>query len=374
MTSGPGVPIRTSGPGVPTIVQPFAAGVTSTATVAWLLAACGSVCEARASALRFSLPASPARTTAVTVSEWPRGRSPSVHVRAPAVQLPGPVAETRVAPAGRMPFSRTDVASAGPSFVTVAVRVTVPPAARVVWSAVRARPTSALVGSGLTFTLTLAEEFEAFGSASAAAAWAETVKEPLATLASGVRARSTDAWAPLASAPSGHVTVDPVTAQAPPGPDGAELRLTPAGSVAVSVPPVAADGPRSATANETVTGLPASTAVAEAVPDTARSAAGLTVAEACAWSLPLTGSASLPETVAVSVRDEPTSPAPGETTRVIVAVPETASVPRLQVTVEAPEQVPWLLALEARAGPAGRASVRVTPVAGDGPRFWTVTV
>jgi len=82
-----------------------------------------------------------------------------------------------------------------------------------------------------------------------------------------------------------------------------------------------------------------------------------------------TGSVSFAATLAVFVR-VPT--AVGLTRIVTVACPEFASVPRLQLTVAV--QVPWLGVAETKVTLAGTASVKVTPVAGEGPLLVTVRV
>src|SRR5437899_6197783 len=52
----------------------------------------------------------------------------------------------------------------------------------------------------------------------------------------------------------------------------------------------------------------------------------------------------------------------------------TASVPRLQLMVVVPLQVPWLGVAETRVIPAGSGSVKMTPVEGEGPLCVTVMV
>jgi hypothetical protein len=60
--------------------------------------------------------------------------------------------------------------------------------------------------------------------------------------------------------------------------------------------------------------------------------------------------------------------------RVMEAFAPLASVPRLQVTVVVPVQVPWLGVADTKVRPAGSTSVTVTPVEFDGPPFVTVMV
>src|SRR5260370_24559912 len=56
------------------------------------------------------------------------------------------------------------------------------------------------------------------------------------------------------------------------------------------------------------------------------------------------------------------------------AVPPMANVPKLQVTVVVPVQVPWLGVADTNLSPAGSTSVTVTPVEPDGPLLVTVIV
>ena len=82
-----------------------------------------------------------------------------------------------------------------------------------------------------------------------------------------------------------------------------------------------------------------------------------------------TGSVSFAATLAVFVS---VPAAVGLTTIVTVALAVFASVPRLQLTVAV--QVPWLGVAETNVTPVGTVSVKVTPVAGDGPLLVTVSV
>jgi len=59
------------------------------------------------------------------------------------------------------------------------------------------------------------------------------------------------------------------------------------------------------------------------------------------------------------------------TARETEALAPFASVPRLQVTVVVPVQVPWLGVAETNVRPAGSTSVNVTPVEFDGPLLVT---
>ena len=67
-------------------------------------------------------------------------------------------------------------------------------------------------------------------------------------------------------------------------------------------------------------------------------------------------------------------PAGGVTTIVTVTVAPPFSVPRPQVIVVVPDQLPAVEFAETSVAPAGRVSVRVTPVAGSSPVFVTVIV
>src|SRR5437773_2289295 len=91
----------------------------------------------------------------------------------------------------------------------------------------------------------------------------------------------------------------------------------------------------------------------------------VTVADALLFAM--LGSVTAEETVAVLVM----LPAVfAVTTMVAVAPALLARLPRLQVTVPvAREQVPWDDAADTKVTPAGRGSVRMTPVAAAGPPF-----
>lgn len=101
----------------------------------------------------------------------------------------------------------------------------------------------------------------------------------------------------------------------------------------------------------------------------ARSAEALTVVLTVAVLFPGTGSVSLAATLAVFVS---VPAAVGLTTIVTVALAVFARVPRLQLTVAV--QIPWLGVTETKVTFVGTASVKVTPVAGDGPLLVTMSV
>src|SRR5919198_2677182 len=96
---------------------------------------------------------------------------------------------------------------------------------------------------------------------------------------------------------------------------------------------------------------------------------GMTVVVADAVLLAVFGSVTELDTVAVFVRVPVWV---GTTTISTVAVAPLPIVPRLQVTVAVPEQVPWLGVVELYVTFAGRVSVRVVFVAASGPRFRAV--
>jgi hypothetical protein len=64
----------------------------------------------------------------------------------------------------------------------------------------------------------------------------------------------------------------------------------------------------------------------------------------------------------------------GVTTIVTVAEAPLARLPRLQVTMLVPLQLPWLGVADTKATPVGNVSVIVTPVAVAGPLLLTVIV
>ena len=89
-------------------------------------------------------------------------------------------------------------------------------------------------------------------------------------------------------------------------------------------------------------------------------------------SLAVLGSVTLPVTVAVLLMVVPTGAFDTFTTTLIEAPPELAMVPRLQVTVVAPVQVPCVDLALTNVVPLGKVSVTVTQAAWFGPLFATV--
>lgn len=103
-----------------------------------------------------------------------------------------------------------------------------------------------------------------------------------------------------------------------------------------------------------------------------RSATGSTVVVALEALLTRAGSAVVADTLAWFVIDVPEE---GVTMMLTVALAPFATAPRLQVTVPLDcEQVPCDGVAESYVTPLGSVSVTVTPVAPEGPAFWTSSV
>src|ERR1700760_2999433 len=81
----------------------------------------------------------------------------------------------------------------------------------------------------------------------------------------------------------------------------------------------------------------------------------------------LAGLGSLLDVVTVAVLDSGPAVDGVVMVRLIVAEPALAIVPRLQVTVVVPLQVPWLGVADVKVVPAGRMSVTTTFAAAPGP-------
>src|SRR5262249_8909478 len=120
-------------------------------------------------------------------------------------------------------------------------------------------------------------------------------------------------------------------------------KLTPAGSVSMTVTATAGLGPSLRTMRVYVTGVPASAGLGEPVFVIDRSADVPTIVDVEAVLLPLLGSAVVDDSEAVF---EIVPAAVGATAIVIVAEPLLAIVPRLQETVAVPEHVPCVVDVE----------------------------
>src|SRR5438477_343643 len=105
------------------------------------------------------------------------------------------------------------------------------------------------------------------------------------------------------------------------------------------------------------------------------SAAGFTVVSAPARSLDESGSGVVVATVAVLVTlGIAARPALATIVTVTSLAAPAATVPRLQVTVAVPEQLPAVVEADTYVRPAGRVSETLTPAAALGPLLWTVRV
>ena len=120
--------------------------------------------------------------------------------------------------------------------------------------------------------------------------------------------------------------------------------------------------------------LPAVTGSGESLWVTDRSATAWMVVLSEVVSLAVSGSLSLPVTLAVLLRF-PLLVDPTATRIVTVALVLAARLPTAQLMIP-PDwlQVPWLGAAERKLTPAGRVSLKATPVAGAGPLLVTVRV
>jgi hypothetical protein len=99
---------------------------------------------------------------------------------------------------------------------------------------------------------------------------------------------------------------------------------------------------------------------------------GRTVVATVDKSFPGLRSAWLPVTLAVLLLSAPREF--GVTTIVTVPLAWFGRFPKLQMTVGAPLQLPWLGVADTKATPTGSESVTVTPVASFGPLSLTVRV
>ena len=119
--------------------------------------------------------------------------------------------------------------------------------------------------------------------------------------------------------------------------------------------------------------MPTITGSGESVLVRARSAVVplLTVVTAVEVLLAVLESDSVADTVAVLLK---LPAAVGVTTRVTVALALLLIVPRGQLTVLVPLQLPWPGVAETKLTPAGKVSVKLTPVAVEGPLLVMVRV
>ncbi len=189
----------------------------------------------------------------------------------------------------------------------------------------------------------------------------------------GVTTMVTVLLAPLANVPRLHVTVPlPFVQVGLPG--VTDTKFTPTGNASVMVTPVAVFGPLLVTVMVYVRLFPTSTEPAEAVLLIDRSAAGSTWVVVVQLLLPMLGSATLLDTLAVLL-SKPTAAADGVTTMVTVTLAPLFKVPMAHVTVPPPfEQVPLDAPVhdpDTYATFAGNGSVTLTPVAALGPLFVT---
>jgi len=185
----------------------------------------------------------------------------------------------------------------------------------------------------------------------------------------GVTVIVTVAVAPAATAPRLQVTV--ATPEQVPTLVDDDPKLTPAGSVSVTVTVPAALGPLLLTVRVYVSGLPASAGLGEPVFVIDRSADVPTVVEVEAVLLPPLGSDVVDDNEAVF---ETVPAVVGATAIVTVADPPLAIVPRLQETVAAPAHVPCVDDVETNVTPEGSGSLTATSAAGLGPAFERVSV
>jgi hypothetical protein len=148
----------------------------------------------------------------------------------------------------------------------------------------------------------------------------------------------------------------------------AETNVAPAVKVPAKTAPVAGDGPLFVIVIVKVRFTPTPAGFGELEMATAMSAEATTVTLAMAVLFEGKGSASFAETLPVLLRVPAARGALA--TMLSVAVAPFASEPKLQLM--AVVQVPWLGVAETKTIPAGSVSVKVTPVAVEGPLLVTV--
>jgi len=223
---------------------------------------------------------------------------------------------------------------------------------------------TAMSAEATTVTLAMAVLFEGKGSASFAETLPVLLRVPAARGALATMLNV--AVAPFASVPRLQLTA---VVQVP-WLEVAETRTMPAGSVSVKVTPVAAEGPLLMTVNEKVTLLPVFTVCGVTDSVSERSAAGFTVALALAELFAGLGSFSF---AAIAAELVTVPVAFGFSTTSTVALVPLDRFPIAQVD-NGFVQVPWLGVAPTKVVPAGGVSVRITPVAGEGPLFVMVRV
>jgi hypothetical protein len=183
----------------------------------------------------------------------------------------------------------------------------------------------------------------------------------------GVTLIWTLALAPLATDPSGQVTVPADCVQPLPWEGVAETNVTPAGSVSLRLTAAALEGPALLIPSVYVSSWPWSTGSGESDLVSERLAAGSTVVTALAELFAEDGSLTPDEALAVFVI-EPVDW--GVTLIWTLALAPFAIVPSGQLTVPAAcVQLPCEGVAELNVTPAGRVSLSDTPVAVEGPPF-----
>ncbi len=222
--------------------------------------------------------------------------------------------------------------------------------------------------TGSTVVVALAELLTSTGSAVVADTVAWLVIE---LPEDGVTLIVTPALPPLLTVPSGHVTV-PAACEQLPCVGVADVKVTPPGSVSVTVTPAAEDGPALLTPIVYVSSWPEETGSGESDFVMERSATGSTVVVALALLFAGVGSATPDETLALFVIEPALC---GVTLIWTLALAPFATVPNEQVTVpDACEHEPWDGVAELNVTPPGSVSLRVTPVALEGPELPTPSV
>ena len=310
-------------------------------------------------------------TTIWTFSPENLGIEPRLQVTVPDAWLHVPcdgVAETKVTPDGSRSVSETPVAVDGPALLTETLYLSSSPTPT--GSGKSDLMTERSADAGTTVVCTVEVLLAGIGSDSAEATDAVLVK---VVGAPGVlTAISTFAFADLAILPRLQVTVPEACVHVP-CVGIAERKVTPAGSVSVSVTPVAVDGPKLWTSMSYVSWSFTATGFGEPDLETRRFAEGGTTVVTTVELLSLGSgsvSAEVTDAVLVSIAGAPGAVTTMSTPRDVVLGIE----PMLHVTVpDTCVQVPCVGVAETKVTPAGSVSVSVTPVAVDGPALNTLT-